>query len=222
MHKLLWATGTLLLAGRLLFAEDANEAAFREAMAKKEAAKKAGDVNAPAIEEAEDQKAEPKAPPRKHEKSFAQRVQEAKAEALKNIKAGVEKALANHPDLAADARAAVSSSTTHETWIEASRKQALQMAGRVKSIVVKDGVVHREELSKEKKEELELNAIRSWTENSAESFAEGSIQKYEHDLKMKIAMAEEAKKNAKKGGQNTAPPNGSVINTPIGGITGPP
>ena len=189
-------------------AEDANEKAFREAMENKDAAKRAtGEGKGEAASaKAEEKKPEP---PRQ---TFAQRLQDARAVARKNIKAGVEKALKNHPEVGTDMRATLLSASTHDSWINATHTQTKQAISKIDSKMLSD----------EQKQDMEINAILTWTEKSAEDWMERSLKMKEQERKSKIASAEEASKKTRKGGENTPPPNGNGVNTPIGGIVGPP
>lgn len=155
-------------------------------------------------------------------KSYEQIMREATAEARKNIKAGVEAALKLHPEVGADMRSQMSNPTQHERWIEQSRSAARKQA----AIMDKTGgaktwgdMFNKDVKGLTLSQKFEYDAVVSWTEQRAMSWLEESLAAEEPARKARIAAAEAAKKNGKKGGENTVPPNGNVIDGPLGPLT---
>jgi hypothetical protein len=130
------------------------------------------------------------------QKPHHQLLREAKEQALKNFKAGVEKSFAKFPTISAESKAMLRSSSVHQSWIANTIDECRKQTTR---------------LPKEDREKAELAALAIWTEARVEEFMDTTLTyKLEEDKIRKKAAAELAKKR-KKGGENTAAPNGLII-----------
>jgi hypothetical protein len=135
-------------------------------------------------------------------KPFDQRMREAKAEALKNIKAGVDNALARHPKISADLKNALRNSSTHESWIEQTRTQARLALAKMKDV------------SPEFKQNAEINAVRdAWSEARTEQWMEVTLVSKEQQDESR-AKTTTKKKDSGIGG---VAPGGTVIQGGVGG-----